>query len=301
MKMQEIDHVESDTQRGDVEIGHSGDVAQIPPADPIAIIVNASRAYQQLMRSEKPLENQVRAYWRMSERLTSKECADALKKEFKKSVRALKRVVPPNNLDLVMEAVRLKVDPIIYIIDVHRASLERYRNDEAKLLESAAKELPVWPWVEKTPGIGPLNLALIVGAAGGPLWPNYPNPAKLWKRLGLAVVLGEAQKRRKGENRKNHGPDIVHDIEECKTCLAMFSGFAPTRRAVMHNAGESLMKQNKIADGTAGKYYAMYLERKEYEAERDPKMKKGYCHNRALRYMEKNFIKDLWNEWKRCA
>ncbi|MHC4625160.1 MAG: hypothetical protein ACYS4W_14800 [Planctomycetota bacterium] len=300
MKMQEIDQPSPDTQPLNVEIGHLEGVAQTQSADPIAVIVNASRAYQQLMRSEKPLENQVKAYWRMLERFTSKERADAMEKEFKKSVRKLKRVVPPEKSFLVLEAVRLEVDPVVYIIDVHRASLERYRNEEAKILEGAAKELPVWPWVERTPGIGPLGLALIIGAAGGPLWPNYPNPGKLWKRLGLAVINGEAQKRRKGEKKKGHGPDIVHDIEECKTCLAMFSGFAPTRRAVMHNVGESLMKQNKV-DGEPGKYYAMYLDRKAYEAERDPKMKPGYCHARALRYMEKNFIKDLWNEWKRCA
>ncbi len=290
--MQEIDHHHRDAQDPNVDseeggLGHSRAVTQTEnaePSDPVTTIVIASRAYHQLMRAEKPLELQVKAYFRMMGRLANEEQAKEKEKATHKSVLKLKRTVPPEIDTVSRIAIGLGIDPVVFAIDVHRASLERYRNEQAKILEATAKELSVWRWVDSVRGIGALNLALIVGGAGAPLWPDYANPAKLWKRFGLAVLSdGKAQRR-------------VADKE-----LAIEAGFSPTRRATMHNVGESLMKQNKREDGEPGKYREIYLERKEYEAERLPDAKPIYPHRRALRYMEKKFLVDLWEAWKRAA
>ena len=56
-----------------------------------------------------------------------------------------------------------------------------------------AKALPVASFVEETRGFGYLGLAQIVAEAGD--LSNYANPAKLWKRFGLAVIDGRAQRR----------------------------------------------------------------------------------------------------------
>lgn len=290
--MNEIDHAGSATQVDVVDseeggLGQRDHVAQVDVAelsDPVTTIVIASRAYHQLMRAEKPLELQVKAYFRMMGRLTSEEQAKEKEKVAHKSVLKLKRVVPPEVDTVSRIAIGIGIDPVVFAIDVHRASLERYRNGQAKILEAAAQELPVWRWVDSVRGIGPLGLSLIVGGAGAPLWPNYAGPAKLWKRFGLAVLSdGKAQRR-------------VSDKE-----LAIEAGFSPTRRATMHNIGESLMKQNKREDGEPGKYREMYLERKDIEKEKLPDAKPAHPHRRALRYMEKKFLVDLWEAWKRAA
>lgn len=137
-------------------------------------------------------------------------------------------------------------------------------------MEKLAKQLPIWGWAEGVRGIGPSLIGQIVGEAGN--LSNYANPAKLWKRFGLAVIDGRAQGRRKGEEALEHG-------------------FSTRRRALFHNVGECLVRaKNEI-------YYAIYLTRKEYEKGRNPDIEDWKAHKRALRYMEKRFLRDMWNVW----
>lgn len=168
--------------------------------------------------------------------------------------------------------------------------LEEREMGITKALESSAKELPVWPWVESLRGVGACGLGKIVGSAGN--LSNYSNPAKLWKRMGLAVINGERQR-------------MVKDPE-----LAAEMGYSPRRRAVMHVVGDAAFKcQGYLRD--------VYLERKEREIEKAheeglevapareiPKDEKerfrsqGHIHNRALRYMEKRLLRELWRAWR---
>lgn len=282
-----------DGGRIDLEYGETLE----PHVDPIAVLIPHCRTYGQLMRAEKPIENQIRAHWRSRTRhaqelgLTAGEIAAKAKAVRKAAARASgaildsERDMAPANI-----AAELGVEPLIVVLEAHRYSLERFRNKEEKDIVEAAKLLPVWPWVEGVRGIGALGLGLIVGALGAPMWPNYANPAKVWKRMGLAVLSdGKAQRRVKDKK------------------LALEAGFNPRRRSIMHNVGESLVKQNQTPEKEPLKYRALYLERKKYEAARnpetqkDPEKGKGLNNKRALRYMEKKFLVDLWVEWKRVG
>lgn len=140
-----------------------------------------------------------------------------------------------------------------------------------------AKQLPVWAWVESVPGCGALGLGLIVCETGD--LAQYANPAKVWKRLGLAVFDGRAQRR-------------VTDAAEAER-----QGYNPKRRSLMHNVGESLLKQN----GKSGYYRTLYDERKAYETAQHPDLPLIHRHKRALRYMEKRFLLHLWQAWRREA
>jgi hypothetical protein len=115
-----------------------------------------------------------------------------------------------------------------------------------------------------------LGLAVIVGVAGD--LSNYSNPAKLWKRFGLAVIDGRAQRK----------------VTNTEQAIAM--GYSPMRRSAMWTIGDAVIK-------TQGEYRELYLDRKMYEAERDPEMSKMHCHRRAQRYMEKRLLRDLWRAW----
>jgi hypothetical protein len=146
----------------------------------------------------------------------------------------------------------------------NRMALEKY-------LKCLIIGLPVWEdWSERPRGFAEMSLASIVGEAGN--LSNYKNPAKLWKRFGLAVINGQRQRKVKGID-------------------ALEQGYNPKRRSVAWNVGECLIKSG----GEDSYYRALYLERKEYEAAREKKP--IIVHRRAARYMTKRFLRNLWVAW----
>jgi len=161
---------------------------------------------------------------------------------------------------------------------VARAVIKKKRTEIEKQMRKHAMQLPVVTWVESVRGFGIPSLAAIVGDAGD--LSNYANPAKLWKRLGLAVIDGERQRCVSGVDALEHG-------------------YNPSRHAVAWNVGDSLWK-SQGKDEKAGPYRQIYDARKAYEFERDPEMKKGHASNRAKRYMLKRLMRDLWRAWRDC-
>lgn len=160
----------------------------------------------------------------------------------------------------------------IFPLTEARDGVEKHRKLVEKRLVKLAKELPVAPWVESVRGVGQASLAAIVGEAGD--LSAYSNPAKLWKRMGLAVMPDGGRQRRVG------------GIE------ALDHGYSPVRRSVMWNLGACIVK-------AGGPLKEIYDARKVYEAERvETKM---HAHNRAQRYVEKRFLRGLWFQWRRAA
>jgi hypothetical protein len=166
------------------------------------------------------------------------------------------------------------------IIEASAAARKPFETIEkrcVKQMEKLAQQLPVWSFVEPVRGFGAASLAVIVAEAGD--LSEYSSEAKLWKRMGLAVLDGVRQ----GGLGKNAGADAW--IEH---------GYSPQRRSRMWNIGDTLIKGNR-----EGKYRTAYLRRKEYELSREPEMPKIKAHRRAQRYMEKRLLRDLWRAWRR--
>jgi hypothetical protein len=187
-------------------------------------------------------------------------------------------------IDIALKGLMKKDNPD----NVAKLGVEQY-------MELRAKELPVWEWVKDVKGLGALGLAVIVGEAGD--LSKYPNPGKLWKRMGLAPYMGKAAKTWRSE-----GGLSADDW----TIL----GYSPARRSEMWNRVvpiiKSQIRQVKDADGkdtgereTLGIYGKVYLDRKRYEIERNPEISKMLAHNRAQRYTEKRLLKHLWQVWRR--
>lgn len=122
-------------------------------------------------------------------------------------------------------------------------------------------------FVDGIVGFGLFGLAQIVAEAGA--LDAYDNPAKLWRRMGLAVASGVAERRLAGVN----------------------SGYSPRRRTIMFVIGEALIKKQN-------RYRALYLERKVIEEQKAPSGSKLLWHRRAHRYMEKRLLRDLWSAWR---
>lgn len=172
--------------------------------------------------------------------------------------------------------------------------LHSHRKPVEKVMEKAAKELPVWPWVEQVPGFGPLGLAQIIGeiavdkdpeagrGTGRTTLADFPNPAKLWKFLGLGMVdTGEGFTR---QRRVTGAEALIHL-------------YNPVRRSMVYVIGDAIIKYTKGPNP----YREVYLERKKLEQEKLPEGRPIVHHRRAHRFMEKRLLRDLWRAWRDMA
>lgn len=151
-----------------------------------------------------------------------------------------------------------------------RAVIKPCRMRSERECQRLAKRLPVWPWVEAINGFGALGLAQIIGETGD--LSLYSNPAKVWKRMGLAVFNGKSQRRVAGAG-------------------AIEQGYSPVRRSIMFCIGDSLLKKQNP-------YRELYLARKVLEQSKLPDGTKMHWHRRAQRYVEKRLLRDLWRAWR---
>lgn len=237
------------------------------------ILVELHRRRQDLHRAEKALTLRIKANCRRSVGGDKGE-ADVL----------YKAMTGKGDHDLAAEMLAVCA-PFLE----SRALIEAQRKQTEKQMTEQAKTLPAAQWVESVRGFGMMGFASIVGEAGD--LSNYANPAKLWKRLGLAVIKGERQQRKPGAEALEHG-------------------YSPERRSVIWTIGDSLFRAN-------GDYSDLCRERKEYEREKAAEQgltvcpaakipangkenyrSDGHVHNRAKRYMEKRLIRDLWRIWE---
>lgn len=190
------------------------------------------------------------------------------------------------------------------VIQVTLKGMEAFgRAEDATTLKmkKLARRLPVWEAFGKdVKGFGEVSLAVIVGSAGN--LSNYATDAKLWKRMGVAVMGagdGVADIRQGGLGSGASNQDWVDH------------GYNKMRRSSMYVIGDVLIKM------TGGAYRDIYLRRKAQEvakAEAEgltvlpalaiPKGKaaehrsEGVIHRRAQRYMEKRLLRHLHAAWR---
>lgn len=152
------------------------------------------------------------------------------------------------------------------VLDVHIAQVQ-------KTLRTDAERLPVAEWWTSLRGMNLLGLALIVGEAGD--LGMYRNPSCVWKRFGLHVLDTGAAPRPKG------GETL---------------GYSPRRRSVIKVIGNSI-KMGGTKAATVNPYRLLYDARKLVEVAKAPDLKPMQHDLRAMRYMEKRLLRDLWLRW----
>ncbi len=155
---------------------------------------------------------------------------------------------------------------------IHQETLTILKKQEAAVnreLERLAKRHIMADWVLATRGLGLPGFARIVGVTGS--FERFATVSKVWKYLGLAVVNGEAPKKRRGEK----------------------LDYSPQGRVVCFQISESIVK-------LGGPYRELYDRKKaQYEEREDwPQIRR---HRAAMRYAVKALIKDMWIEWHRRA
>lgn len=191
--------------------------------------------------------------------------------------------------------------PIVSLRDAARARRKEYE----KNLIAAAKVLPIFTtFVKPTHGLGEIGLALIVGEAGGALYPNYGNPAKVWRRFGLHL---QADKTGRNHALSQFRSGVAGSLSKVAWEAV---GYSPRRRAVMYVVTDSLLKKDNA-------YKRLCDERKLVEREKAAKeglivaasadippgkrheyRSVGHIRMRAERYVTKRLLRDLWRAWR---
>ncbi len=185
-----------------------------------------------------------------------------------------------------------KFDPtnfaIMPLLGMLAAGQKDYKAEEKKIV-AHVRSMPIWEWAKGVRGIAESSLGQILSETGD--LSKYANPSKVWKRMGLALVRGHRQQfwaaNRKGFTR-------TENVQ-----MAVDMGYSARRRALMAVVGSNLIRTKNV------EYGKLYRDRKEFErekliAEHGPKYKslKSHAHKRALRYMEKRFLLNLWKAWR---
>lgn len=271
--------------------------------------LHRNRAYAMDVR--KSIDNQLGAYlrrqlgWRRDLPAADNAAVKARVAELVKTGETLMRFMAkppkkPKPIDGVdAPDFRANRDMILATLQARGAFDAVEKTAEAEMA-ARARLLPVWPWWSSHPGLAETGLAMIVGEAGD--IGGYATHSKLWKRMGVAVMDGVRQ----GGLGKTAGAEawIAH-------------GYSKSRRSVLYQVGVPLVTMNKLADGSDGRYRALYVARKPVErakaeaagltvapAASIPKKRReefvavGTIEKRARRYMEKRLLRDLWRAWR---
>ncbi len=247
----------------------SSSACPMNPAELLAELREMNRTYRDNQNAWLRLNNQELAIVRRELDCSKGEAVKILK-EILKGAPKPETVSVVSSLTIVSRCRPFEAAKVPLLVEQKRAR---------SYLEKEILRLPVSiiEWVRGTRGLGLFIFSQIIAETGD--LSGYSTPSKLWKRLGLAVIDGERQRKHRDKLK------------------ALESGYSPRRRALMWNVGECLIKLNRD-----GAYKAAYDARKTHEQqvneagghERTP----IHIHRRAKRFMEKLLLKDLWVVWR---
>lgn len=224
----------------------------------IAQCVEAWRLRQDMVRAQTKLTLQAKAVLR-------RFCEGD-----KKEADALWRSIGNGMAHPKAEVAALAVMPFL----AARKPLEEARRALDKTLAKLGSQLPIAHMAADIRGVNFNTLAAIAGECGD--LSCYRSPAAVWKRAGLAVIGEERQRKKAGD-------------------AALLHGYAPERHAVFWNISAALIKAQGTGED-AGPYRQVYDARKAYER---PRVESdGHAHNRAMRYMVKRLLREMWKEWR---
>lgn len=156
---------------------------------------------------------------------------------------------------------------------------------------------PVWNWLIAIKGLGEGGLAAQLLAQIDDI-DNSPTVASLWRFAGFAVIDGKAEKNSKGEkskfNRRLKG--VCFNIAE-----SFIKQQTPGYIEIYYAEKERLRALfpdvccRECSNGALAKWDDCTAKKSHHKLYND-----AHVHNRAWRKMIKEFLKDLWIEWKNC-
>jgi hypothetical protein len=252
----------------------------------IALIRGLHRQRRFAMKVQQKLDRSLESFLRINATNWNPNADEAEREKANREVKELiKRIRAGEPHELAV---------VVHTTDRAREPADEMRAAAEKAMEKAAKDLPVFAWIESIRGAGALGLATIVAEAGD--LADYAGPAKLWKRLGFAPYDGCAGSTWKRETWRPRALTADEWIA---------NPFSGERYALMHQVAtwlvntqvESAEKSETEFGRPTGPFGELYVRRREHMKEYHPDWTDGHCRKDALRIAMKAFLRDLWCEW----
>lgn len=259
-------------------------------AETVAEIRAAHRQRRFAMKIQQKLDRALESFVRRNATDWHPDLPEAERTKINNKVKEMIKATRAGKSDLMVE--------VIATSDRARAPADELRNTNEKRMEKLAETLPVYAWTEGIRGIGALGLATIVAECGD--LSNYPNVAKVWKRLGYAPydgLAGSTWKRQTWRPRALTAEEWIANP---------FSGerYALTAQIALWLRNAQWIGKAKSEDGVgkpSGAYGEAYAARRARTAVTHPDWSDGHADKDALRVMFKKFLLDLWVAWRECA
>lgn len=150
-------------------------------------------------------------------------------------------------------------------------TVQQLRSMERAIERHMQKELKqhvLYEWFSQVEGVGPILATKLLSFIED--INRFNTVSKLWRYAGLAVMDGKAERRRRGQQ------------------LHYNSRFKST----MYMVGTAIMRRR-------GAYKTFYDAAKLYYKENRPDWDDGHIHIASMRRMEKAFLADLWEAWRK--
>ena len=255
-------------------------------ADTIALIRGLHRQRRFAMKVQQKLDRSLESFLRINATSWNPNAEEADREKANREVKELIKRLRAGEPHEFATAVNT--------CDRAREPADEMRTVNEKAMEKAAKELPIYPWIDSIHGAGALGLATIVAEAGD--LSNYENPSKLWKRLGFAPFDGHAGSTWKRPTWRPRTLTAEEWIE---------NPFSGERYALMAqivtwlvNAQWIGAKKSETGEGKPnGRYGKIYAARRALTKKTHEDWTDGHRRKDALRITMKTFLAELWSEW----
>lgn len=203
-----------------------------------------------------------------------------------------------SNLDLVFEKNTLEQLEVDAMVEVLKETMVNHGQTVG----------PIWDWITSIKGLGEGGLAAQLLAQIDDIH-KFDSVSALWRFAGFAVVNGKAEKNEKGKKAKFNGKlkgicfNIADQFIKQKTPGYVDLYYAEKERlrdlhpdALCEDCGLPAERYQKKVQGEYVPAYRCPERIKEHKI----RYGDAHIHNRAWRRMVKEFLKDVYNEWKRA-
>lgn len=163
---------------------------------------------------------------------------------------------------------------------------EALENDISKKISKVIEYFPIWTeFLEDVKGVGSTLAAALISEID---IEKAKYPSSLWKYCGYDVTDdGEGRSKK-----KKHLVTKIYEDSEGNEVEAKGITYNPNAKNIAWKIGKQMLMSRSP-------YKRIYNERKEYEKNRDEDISDGHAHARALRYMIKQFLKELHVRWRK--
>jgi hypothetical protein len=182
-------------------------------------------------------------------------------------------------------------------LDVGIAAWSKFVAKLGRRVDKLVKLHPVYEWIDQITGLSGKQFAELLLLIG-PLW-KYPNPQKVYKRLGMHTVDGMALRKKKGKflgyNTRCKG--WAYNVSAQIVKSSGNSGPSPYRRHYDKKKAEYLAREPAGPSNCRFGQHHKDRDGKTVQCKSsngDPNAAPAHVENAARRYAIKKLVRDLW-------